>query len=136
MIELGQDVAPIVDIISCLGDLVLQRLVSLLGVPPVLKRLLHLGKIARQLAIGIHQRPLCRGVQQPLLVVLAVDFDQMFAEALEEGRADGLIVDEGAGAAILAKRPAQQQRVIGIDAVFVEQRLDRASILQVKRGAD
>ena len=48
--------------------------------------LLHLDEIARKLAISIHQPPLSRGVQQPLLVMLAVDFDQMLAETLQGAR--------------------------------------------------
>ena len=59
-----------------------------------------------------------RGIDQRALVVLAVDLDQRGAERLEHLRADRLVVDEGAGAAVGELHAAQDQLVLGRDVVL------------------
>ena len=55
------------------------------------------------------------GVDQRAGVMLAVDFDQRRAEALQRLHADRLVVDEGAGAAVGELHAAQDQRLVGGD---------------------
>ena len=58
-----------------------------------------------------------RGIDQRTVVVLAMDFDQSRAEAFERLHADRLVVDEGAGLAVGELHAAQDQGVLGLDAV-------------------
>ena len=66
-----------------------------------------------------------RGIDQRARVVLAVDFDQRRAEALQRLHADRLVVDEGAGAAVGELHAAQDQRLVGGDARPRQQRARR-----------
>ena len=66
-----------------------------------------------------------RRVDQRAGVVLAVDFDQRRAEALQRLHADRLIVDEGAGAAVGELHAAQDQCLAGLDVALGEQRAGR-----------
>ena len=54
--------------------------------------------------------------------MLAVDFDERGAEALEHLHTDRLVVDEGAGAAVGKLHPAQDQLIAGRDVVRGENR--------------
>ena len=78
--------------------------------------------IVLQTRIGIEQAPVRRHVDQRALVVLAVDFHQRRAERLEHLHAHRLIVDEGAGAPVGELHAAQDQAVLGGDAVLGNQR--------------
>ena len=60
-------------------------------------------------AIGVDQRAMGRGVQQRAFVVLAVDLDQAGGDGAKRLRADALIVDEGAGAAVGHLHPPKDQ---------------------------
>ena len=66
-----------------------------------------------------------RGIDQRAVVMLAVDFDQSRAEAFERLHADRLVVDEGAGLAVGELHAAQDQGVLGLDAVLLQQRPGR-----------
>ena len=83
------------------------------------------GGVAVQPAEGIEQAAMRRGVDQRAVVMLAVDFDQRRAEALQHLHADRLVVDEGAGAAVGELHAAQDQLVVGGDVVLGQQRARR-----------
>ena len=65
--------------------------------------------------------------------MLAVDFDQRRAERLEHLHAHRLVVDEGARAPVGELHAAQDQVVLGRDAVFGEQRERRMVRRDVER---
>src|SRR3546814_10302172 len=72
------------------------------------------------------------GREQAAVVVLAVDFDQMAADFAQQRRRTGLVVEEGAAAAIGLQRAADQQRLARLqcDLVIGEERRER----RVRRG--
>jgi hypothetical protein len=62
-------------------------------------------------------------VQEPAIVMLAVDFDQQSADLAQQPRRDRLVVDEGAAAAVRLDDSADRQRLAGLarQAVLLEQ---------------
>ncbi len=52
--------------------------------------------------------------------VLAVDVDQLFAQFAQLPQRDGQSVDEGAAAPLAIDDPAQHQRVVEIEFVFLQ----------------
>ena len=83
--------------------------------------------------IGIEQPPVRRDIDQRALVVLAVDFDQRAAEGFQHLHADRLVVDEGARASVGKLHAAQDQAVLGSDAVFGKQRERRMIRRNIER---
>src|SRR3546814_16565586 len=61
--------------------------------------------------IGVEQGAMPGGREQAAVVVLAVDFDQMAADFAQQRRRTGLVVEEGAAAAIALQRT--EERVTG-----------------------
>ena len=70
-----------------------------------------------QAAEGIQQCPVLNRVQQTLVVELAVDFDQILADPLQQADADRRIIDESARAAIRPQRTAQDNQAAAVAAV-------------------
>ena len=64
------------------------------------------------------------GVEQPAVVMLAVDLDRQRAKVAEQARRDRRAADEGAAAAVALQGPADDQRLAGVrlDALLLEQR--------------
>ncbi|KAK0348634.1 hypothetical protein LTR94_036419, partial [Friedmanniomyces endolithicus] len=61
-------------------------------------------------AIGVEQGAMATGVEQAAIVMLAVDLDQRTAQIAQQRGGTGLVVDEGAAAAVGLDRAADQQR--------------------------
>ena len=121
LVELGQHVPPIVLLARRPLDLIRDRDPRLLRLAPALVGGARGHGRGLEPAIGVEQAALGRGVEQRLLLVLAVDLDQQVAELAEQPAAHRLVVDEGARAAVGGEHPAQHQIVPGIDAVLGQQ---------------
>lgn len=80
-----------------------------------------------QRSIGVQQRPMLARVEQADGLVLAVHLQQDLAQLAQHGGAGRLVVDEGAAAAVGAKRPAQHQVLAAIvgDALVFQHVPDR-----------
>ena len=89
---------------------------------------------AIEVAEGIEQPAMGRGVDQRAVVMLAVDLDQRRAERSQRLHAHRLVVDEGAGAAVGELHAAQDQLVVGLDAVVGGERADRMVARQFEGG--
>jgi hypothetical protein len=101
------------------GAVVIEQPVGLApGFPELFKCcdiLLEAGKRIEQAAMG-------RGIDQRALVMLAVNLDQRSSQRFQGLNADGLIVDEGAGAAVGELHPAQDHFAGVFQAVLGKQR--------------
>ena len=75
---------------------------------------------------------MARSIDQRTLVMLTVNLDQRRAQTLQDLRADRLIVDEGARAAVAELRAPQDQLVIGWNIVLGEERARRMRSRQVE----
>ena len=93
----------------------------------------HRRRLAIEVAKGIEQPAMGRGVDQRAVVVLAVDLDQRRAERPQRLHAHRLVVDEGAGAAVGELHAPQDQLVVGLDAVVGDQRAHRMVARQLER---
>jgi len=71
-----------------------------------------------------------------LLLELALDLDQGLADAAQQGDADGLVVDEGAAAAVGAELAAQDDVAVVGQTLFVEQRAHGMIGVNGELGAD
>src|SRR3546814_18925992 len=60
--------------------------------------------------ISVEQGAMPGGREQAAVVVLAVDFDQMAADLAQQRRRTGLVIEEGAAAAVGLHGAADQQR--------------------------
>ena len=67
-------------------------------------------------------------------LVLPMDLNQRGAEELQGLHADGLIVDEGAGAAVRELHAAQDQFILGLDVVGRRQAAHRMGARQIEGG--
>ncbi len=104
------------------------------GVAPRRPQLTDLAGLLFEPPIGVEQTAVGRGVDQRAVVVLAVDFHQGGAEALENLHADRLIVDEGARAPVGELDPPQDQFVLGRDVVVFEHEMRRVPGRHVEGG--
>src|SRR3546814_16948430 len=77
----------------------------------------------RSAAIGVEQGAVAAWVEQAAIVMLAVDFDQRAAEVAQQGGRTGLIVDEGAAAAV------------GLDDATDDQRFARFDVYELGRAS-
>ena len=89
-------------------------------------------RIVLESRVGIEQPPVRRNIDQRALVMLAMDFDQRAAECFEHLHAHRLVVDEGARAPVGKLHTAQDQAVLGSDAVFGEQRERRMARFDIE----
>ena len=66
-------------------------------------------------------------VEQPALVVLAVDLDRQSADVPKQAGGHARCADEGPAAAVGLERAPEDQRLarIGLDALLGQQRMDR-----------
>src|SRR3546814_6069209 len=78
--------------------------------------------------ISVEQGAMPGGREQAAVVVLAVDFDQMAADLAQQRRRTGLVIEEGAAAAVGLQGAADQQRLARLqrDLVVSEQRRERS----------
>ncbi len=83
------------------------------GGAPRLPQRFQRGDILLEPGKGIEQAAVGGGIDQRALVMLAVDLDQRRADRLQGLHADGLIVDEGAGAAV-GELDAAQDHFTGV----------------------
>ena len=90
--------------------------------PPLPPVVADLGRLVGEAAEGIEHGAVVGAVEQALLLELAFDLHQRLADAAEEGDADGLVVDEGAAAAVGAELAAEDDVAVVGQALLVEQR--------------
>ena len=91
-------------------------------------------RIVLEPRIGIEQAPMRRNIDERALVMLAMDLDQRAAERFQHLHAHRLVVDEGARAPVGKLHAAQDQAVLGSDAVFGEQCERRVARLDIECG--
>jgi hypothetical protein len=87
----------------------------------------------------VEQRAVAGSGEQPAIIVLAVDLDQMRAEFAQQRGRGGGAVDEGTAAAIRLDDAAHDQRLarLDVEAVVGEQRRDRSVRMRgVEGGGD
>ncbi len=96
----------------------------------------HLRGLGIEPAIGIEQAAVGRDLGERAVVMLAVDFDEGRADGAQRLHSHGLVVEEGAGAAIGDLHPAQDQLVLGRDVVRGEDGAGRMVGRHVERGRD
>ena len=134
-----------------LADLEAQQVLALRPVALGGARPLHLGArlaelreqaadlLAQVLGVGepIEQLELARRLEQALVLVLAVDLDQVVAEPLEQPDRHRRVVGEGPVAPRAAELPAEDElAVVETEPRLVEQRRDRAAGLDVEDRLD
>ena len=90
------------------------------------------GRSRRNAPERVEQRTMTARVEQPAIVMLPVDLDEIRREFAQQSGRRRLIVDEGAAAAIGLDDAADHQRLAGVELepVFGKQRNDRA----IRRG--
>ena len=78
------------------------------------------------------------GIEQPAVVVLAVDFDRQGTEFAKHRRSDRRPAEEGAAAAVALERPPDDQRFtrIGLDSMAGEQHKRWMASWKVDFGGD
>ena len=103
----------------------------LLGTP-LLPQALDLARVRFEAAEGVQKPPMRSGIDQGALVVLAVNLDKCSADRLHDLHAHRLVVDEGAGAAVRELDAAQDQLVLGGNAVGIDQRARRVVIGEIE----
>src|SRR3546814_6398944 len=83
----------------------------------------------------VEQRAMPTRVEQPAIVVLAVDLDELRAKLTQQPRRGGRIVDESAAAAVGLDDAADHQRLAGLDrdAVVGERRTDARGGIETSR---
>ena len=79
-------------------------------------------RLAAQPAKGVHQLAMARRVDQRAVVMLAVDLDQSLPDKAQQLDAHADVVDEGPAPAIGPLHAAQDQPLLGLDAVLGQQR--------------
>ncbi len=75
----------------------------------------HLGKFRGGSPIGVEHALMSAGIEQADGLVLAVDFQQVFTQGLQDSDTDRLIVDKGFGAAVARHHTPQQQGFTGFE---------------------
>jgi hypothetical protein len=85
---------------------------------------------------GIEQRAVAGRVRQAHLVVLALHLDQRRTQAAQQRDANGLVVDEGAGAAVRLHHAAQHQVFLGLDALLAQDVEGRVAGWRMEGGDD
>ncbi len=91
------------------------------GGPPVPPAVADLGRLLAEAAEGVEHGAVVGAVEQALLLELALDLHQQLADTPQQGDADGLVVDEGAAAAVGAELAAQDDVAVVGEALLVEQ---------------
>ena len=114
-----------------LGALRCQRALAAAQLVPEELDRLRLGIKAPE---GVEQRPMGGGVDQGALVMLPMDLDQRGAQKPQGLDADGLVIDEGARAAVRELHAAQDQLIVGLDVVCRRQSAHRVGARQVEGG--
>ena len=134
-----------------LGELEAQEVFALRAVALRRARALDLGvgrsvfgdersdALAQVLGVGeaVEQLELTGRLQEPLVLVLAVDLDELVAEALEEPDGDGRVVDEGAVASASGELPPHDElAVLEREPSLVERGRDGPPRLDLEDGLD
>src|SRR4051794_28239733 len=104
-----------------------------LGVGPRRPRAVDRRGVLLKTRISIEQPPVRRDIDERALVMLAMDLDERAAQRFEDLHAHRLVVHEGARASVRELHAAQDQAVLGADAVLGKRRERRMLRLDVKR---
>ena len=94
---------------------------------------LDLARLRFEAAKGIEQAPVRRRIDQRALIMLPVNLDQRSANGLHGLHAHRLVIDEGAGPAVRKLHAAQNQFVLGWNAVLIDQRANRMVFREIER---
>lgn len=94
----------------------------------------HCRAVTAKAGKGVEQIAVGGGIEQAVLIMLAVNLDQCLAQTAQEADADRLVIDEGAAAAVTPDYPADNQHLVAGNFHLVEQRQRRVVIRQVKLG--
>ena len=96
------------------------------------------GRARIEPAERVEQVAVALGVEQPAVVMLAVDFHHEIAELAHQPRRDRGCADEGAAAAVAFQGPADGQRLARLDeyALLLEQAVDGVIAGQIELGGD
>lgn len=84
----------------------------LAGLLPALRGELHLARQLLAAGVLVEQAPVGLALQQRLVLVLAMDVDQQFAQALQVAQRAGRAVDVGTRATFGSDHPAQDARTV------------------------
>lgn len=76
------------------------------------------------------------GVEQALRLELAVDLDQRRAQRAEQAHRPGLVVDEGAAAAVRADDAPQDELALGVEPLLGGERAGRMVGRDIEDGGD
>ena len=93
-------------------------------------------RLPAQAAESIHQVAMAGRIDQGAVIVLAVNLDQRLSHLAQQLHAHAGVVDEGAAPSVGALDPAQDQGVIGGDAVLGQEREHRMAVGQVEHRRD
>ena len=93
-------------------------------------------RLAAQSAKGVHQLAMARRVDQRPVVMLAVDLDQSLPDKAQELDTHADVVDEGPAPAIGPLHAAQDQPLLGLDAVLGQQRKYGMALGQLENRRD
>ena len=96
----------------------------------------HLGGRAGLPGEGVEDGQVVGGVEQAMLVELALHLDQTITDSGQETDAGRLIIDESAAAAIGAQGPAQDERAVPVEASFGDQGAGRMIVGDIEHGGD
>ena len=86
--------------------------------------------------ISVEQGAMAPRVEQPAIVMLAMDLDQSLADLAQQLHAHAGVIDEGAAPAVSPLEAAQDQRVIGGNAVLGQEREHRMAAVQIEHRRD
>ena len=113
-----------------------QALQFLARLAPALRGQLHLARQFLAAGILVEQAAVGVGFEQRLVLVLAVDVDQQFAEGLEIAQRAGGAVDIAARAPFAGDDPAQNARAVVVQVAFGQPGAGFGDVLQVEAGED
>ena len=108
----------------------------LASLPPFLRGQLHLASQVAGTGIFVEQAAMGVGLEQRLVLVLAVDVDQQLTQRLEVAQRAGGAVDVAARTALGGDHPAQNAGAVGFQVALGQPGTGLGDIDQVERGQD
>jgi len=115
---------------------VAQPFQGLARLPPALRGQLHLARQVLAAAVLVEQAPVGVGLEQRLVLVLAVNVDQQFAQRLEITLRAGCAIDVAARAALGGDHSAQDAGAFAVHVAFGQPGAGVGDVVQVEAGED
>ena len=106
------------------------------GLTPALCRQLNLPRQIGRACVFVQQTAVGIGLEQGLMLMLAVDIDQQFAKRFQVALRAGRAVDVRARAAFCGDDPAQNAGTVIVQVALLEPDLCFGNVFQIERGED